>query len=129
MSRSTRSDDQSFTIHTETEKRHGRSTSRPGSQKTCVCETICACEVSETSLLNPKGDERESRTCYGSAESHTAIDNEGPPKSSSFPDPLMNSIRCGCHVKVTDKTTRKARMKLIIACVVVMVFMLGEVAG
>ena len=118
MSRSTCSDDQSaFPIHTETEKKHGRATSRP--------------EVSETSLLNPKGDERESRTSYGSAESHTATDNEGPPnpKSSSSPDPIINSIRCGCHVKVADKTTRKARTKLIVACVVVMVFMLGEVAG
>ena len=36
---------------------------------------------------------------------------------------------CDCHVKVTDNTTRKAKIRLITACLIVFVFMIGEVIG
>ena len=42
---------------------------------------------------------------------------------------VEESVRCECHEKVTDNTTRKAKIKLVIACLVALVFMLGEVAG
>ena len=43
--------------------------------------------------------------------------------------PVDESIRCGCHVKQKDPTTRKAQIKLIIACVIALLFMIGEVVG
>ena len=43
--------------------------------------------------------------------------------------PVDGSIRCGCHVKQKDPTSRKARIKLIIACVIALLFMIGEVVG
>ena len=49
----------------------------------------------------------------------------GGGRRSSFEE----SVRCGCHEKVTDNTTRKAKIKLVIACLVALVFMLGEVVG
>ena len=44
--------------------------------------------------------------------------------------PVEESVRCDCHAKkVTDNTTRKAKIKLVIACLLVLVFMVGEVVG
>ena len=43
--------------------------------------------------------------------------------------PLNESIRCECHVKQKNPTSRKARIKLIIACVIALLFMIGEVVG
>ena len=39
------------------------------------------------------------------------------------------SIRCGCHVVVKDKTSRTANVKLIIASIIALFFMVGEVLG
>ena len=41
----------------------------------------------------------------------------------------IHSIRCACHVRVKDNTSRKARIKLVAACVIALVFMTGEVVG
>ena len=38
-------------------------------------------------------------------------------------------MRCGCHVKVVDHTTRKAVMKLLVASLIALLFMVGEVLG
>ncbi len=43
--------------------------------------------------------------------------------------PLEESIRCGCHVKVVDNTTRKAVIKLVLAAIIAVLFMIGEVIG
>jgi len=42
---------------------------------------------------------------------------------------LDKSVRCECHVKVVDDTTRKAKIKLVTACLVALLFMIGEVIG
>ena len=42
---------------------------------------------------------------------------------------VEESVHCECHEKITDNTTRKAKIKLVIACLVALIFMLGEVAG
>ena len=39
------------------------------------------------------------------------------------------SVRCGCHAKVKDNTSRKARIKLVTACIIALAFMIGEVVG
>ena len=44
-------------------------------------------------------------------------------------DVVEASVRCGCHVKVKDNTSRKARIKLVAACVIALAFMIGEVVG
>ena len=36
---------------------------------------------------------------------------------------------CNCHVKVMDKVARKAKIKLVAACLITLVFMIGEVIG
>lgn len=42
---------------------------------------------------------------------------------------LDKSVRCECHVKVVDDTTRRAKIKLVTACLVALLFMIGEVIG
>ena len=42
---------------------------------------------------------------------------------------MSESVRCACHVKQPDKTSTKARNKLIIACILALFFMIGEVVG
>ena len=42
---------------------------------------------------------------------------------------VEESVRCGCHVKVVDNTTRKAVIKLVLAAVIAVLFMIGEVIG
>lgn len=42
---------------------------------------------------------------------------------------LEETVRCGCHVTVEDKTPTKARNKLILACLIALFFMIGEVIG
>ena len=44
-------------------------------------------------------------------------------------DVVEASVRCACHVKVKDSTSRKARIKLVAACVIALAFMIGEVVG
>ena len=39
------------------------------------------------------------------------------------------SLQCECHVIVEDDTARRAKMKLIAASVVALLFMVGEVLG
>jgi hypothetical protein len=48
-----------------------------------------------------------------------------PPKQRSS----MGSIRCECHVKVVDKTAKRAKTKLVLASIIALAFMAGEVVG
>ena len=50
-------------------------------------------------------------------------------RAASGSPQLEESVQCGCHVKVVDKTTRVAKIKLIIALVIALAFMVGEVLG
>ena len=43
---------------------------------------------------------------------------------------LTGSVKkCECHVKVEDKTARRAKIKLVVASVIALLFMIGEVLG
>ena len=42
---------------------------------------------------------------------------------------LQEAVHCGCHEKVPDVTSKKARNKLIIACILALFFMIGEIVG
>ena len=48
-----------------------------------------------------------------------------PPKQRSS----ISSIRCECHVKVVDKTAKRAKTKLVLASIIALAFMAGEVVG
>ena len=48
-----------------------------------------------------------------------------PPKQRSS----VGSIRCECHVKVVDKTAKRAKIKLVLASIIALAFMAGEVVG
>ena len=48
-----------------------------------------------------------------------------PPKQQS----PVSSIRCECHVKVVDKTAKRAKIKLVLASIIALGFMAGEVVG
>ena len=48
-----------------------------------------------------------------------------PPKQQSS----IGSIRCECHVKVVDKTAKRAKIKLVLASIIALAFMAGEVVG
>ena len=52
-----------------------------------------------------------------------------PDSLNIAPGDVGASIRCACHVKVKDNTSRKARIKLVAACVIALAFMIGEVVG
>ena len=39
------------------------------------------------------------------------------------------SMQCECHVTVEDHTARRAKIKLVAASVVALLFMVGEVLG
>ena len=39
------------------------------------------------------------------------------------------SLQCECHVIVKDDTAKRAKMKLIAASVIALLFMVGEVLG
>ncbi len=53
---------------------------------------------------------------------------------SAFPEQEMedlSAVRCGCHIKTNeeDKRNRKACIKLVMACIIALVFVVGEVTG
>ena len=50
------------------------------------------------------------------------------PFNSQSPN-LNDPNHCACHVKQPDTTSTKARNKLIIACILALIFMIGEIAG
>ena len=43
--------------------------------------------------------------------------------------PNGQAVHCGCHKPEVDHTTRKAVIQLIIASLIALVFMMGEVLG
>ena len=57
------------------------------------------------------------------------IPNVGPVIAFPTPRTHVEEPHCNCHVKVTDNTTRKAKIRLITACLIALVFMIGEVIG
>ena len=100
-----------------------------GTVKKCLCEGLCVCNIiGETSpLRHTQSDGSHEGSSYGSTSSSPElVIVDGSPMLSTN---LAESIRCACHVRVADKTSRKVRLKLIIACFIALVFMLGEVAG
>ena len=115
--------------------------------QSCTCSQCIQCANSTPIMIRPPSAtlttplmslENRDRHHYGStAHSPTkSISDETEPLIRS-PDirivnsdlPLDASIRCECHVKPKDPTSRKARIKLIIACVIALLFMIGEVVG
>ena len=58
---------------------------------------------------------------YGSGPSYLVV----PPKQRAS----ISSVRCECHVKVVDKTAKRAKIKLILASIIALAFMAGEVVG
>lgn len=48
---------------------------------------------------------------------------------ATSPNAVERSVRCGCHKPEVDHTTRKAVIQLIIASIIALVFMIGEVLG
>ena len=45
------------------------------------------------------------------------------------PPPLQQAVCFECHVKMVDDTTRKAKVKLVTACFIALIFIIGEVIG
>ena len=42
---------------------------------------------------------------------------------------LIETIRCACHEKFVDKTSGTAKLRLVLASIVALVFIIGEVLG
>lgn len=42
---------------------------------------------------------------------------------------IQTPIRCGCHDEDAEKTSKKARTRLVIACIIALIFVIGEVIG
>ena len=105
----------------------------------CVCVGECTCERTESDSSSPRSttplllsspsqlDSGEvTPVRYGSI---TSDDDDDEPLVLTGERHIEASVRCGCHVKIKDSTSKKARMKLIIACIVALLFMCGEVVG
>ena len=43
--------------------------------------------------------------------------------------PSLEKVHCGCHKPVEDHTTRKAVLRLIVASLIALVFVVAEVLG
>ena len=69
---------------------------------------------------------------YGSTSGRSSsgiVKISSPEPVNADPGDIEASIRCKCHVKIKDDTSRKARIKLIVACIIALAFMIGEVVG
>ena len=42
---------------------------------------------------------------------------------------LIKTIRCACHEKFIDKTSGTAKLRLVLASIIALVFMVGEILG
>ncbi len=67
---------------------------------------------------------QQNNSGYGSA---TPSPSPSPERDVADSD----AVRCGCHVKTNeeDKRNRTARIKLVVACIIALVFVVGEVTG
>jgi len=98
-------------------------------------------KTDEKLVFVPKGTSGDncSVSSYGSTDSTEPLlrggkvchsPNGGPSfVVNSDRSSLNKSVRCECHVKVVDDTTRRAKIKLVTACLVALLFMIGEVIG
>ena len=103
----------------------------------CVCVGECTCDRTDSDSSSPRSTApllQLSPTQLDSGEvtplqydSTTPDDDE--PLVLNDERHVEASVRCGCHVKIKDSTSKKARTKLIIACIVALLFMCGEVVG
>ena len=116
--------------------------------QSCTCSQCIHCANSSSIMIRPPsatlstpllmGSENRDPHRYGSI-THSpkeSVSDKTEPLIRSSDIRIVNSdlppdgsIRCGCHVKQEDPTSRKARIKLIIACVIALLFMIGEVVG
>ena len=97
-----------------------------------VSETI----VSLSWLCVFSRTQTQAYTCMDThTHTHTQINSSQEGPSFSVQDGYDSdartgaSIMCGCHVVVKDKTSRSANIKLVIASIIALVFMVGEVLG
>ena len=104
---------------------HSRSnTYTPKPISSCTCGSRCK-KCHPSSPLPPSG--LSAAAGYGSISKNSfpAV----PDSVNIAPGDVEASVRCACHVKVKDNTSRKARIKLVAACVIALAFMIGEVVG
>ena len=100
----------------------------------CSCAGVCNCtkeaephpSIPLLSSLSP--DQYGSLTGASPASSPLASAKNTPANVNS--NNQETSVWCGCHVKPKhNSSNRKAKIKLIIACIIALVFMIGEVIG
>ena len=60
---------------------------------------------------------------------HIHCSSHSPCHFQSSGDDDDEPVRCACHVRQPNKTSTKARNKLIVACILALLFMIGEVVG
>ena len=89
----------------------------------CPCGSRCK-KCKPSSPLLPTTH----KASYGSTSSKISY-HPVPDSLNIAPGDVEASVRCACHVKVKDSTSRKARIKLVAACVIALAFMIGEVVG
>ena len=110
----------------------------------CICSTDCICAECERCCNSVIGaplvsNRNKGMNRYGSLSStpSPAFSDEDEPlmmqnNSSTTTinnSPLDVSIRCECHTKTKATTNSSARFKLIVACIIALLFMTGEVVG
>ena len=86
--------------------------------RNCVCENEFDCQCSIVRERSP-------------INSNPPRNSNGYGSLSPSPEPPDEvAIRCACHDnKIVDNTSRKARIKLVVACIIALIFVVGEVAG
>ena len=112
----------------------------------CICSTDCICAECErccnslnsvtdnTPLVSNRNGKKNRYGSLSSTPFPLLSDEDEPLSNSSITinidnSPLDVSIRCECHTKTKTTTNSSARFKLIVACIIALLFMTGEVVG
>jgi len=86
---------------------------------------------SSTSAPNDSVQQSEPTDIFKDCPQLTALPNirQRSAFQRNHHDELKEETRCLCHEEVKQPSDRKARNRLIAACIIVFVFMIGEISG
>ena len=119
-----------------------------GRKQECCVETVRAMHRARLEKVNAQTkllrERKSSNSSYGSMDSATSDRqmispvcsvNCGPSEGGGAEvqvvgrAPSVEAVHCGCHEPIVDSTTKKAVVKLVLASLIALVFMTGELLG
>ena len=101
----------------------------------CICSTDCICAECERCCNSVIDNTPLVSNQYGSLSSTPSHENKLLMMQNNSSTTTINnsaldvSSRCECHTKTKATTNSSAQFKLIVACIIALLFMIGEVVG